>query len=64
MPTSAAAIWVSTNRVIFVRRTGTPALRAALASPPTAKIQFPNRVRVRTRVAITVMPIHHTTAMR
>ena len=45
-------------------RTGTPTLRAAFASPPTPKIQFPTRVRARIQVAITVMAIHHSTEMR
>ncbi len=43
------------NSRIFTRCTGTPTLRAALASPPTAKIQFPKRVRARTQVASSVM---------
>ena len=33
------------NSRILVRPTGTPTLRAASASPPTANTQFPNRVR-------------------
>src|ERR1700716_1999669 len=61
MPTRAAHIAVPMNSRIFVRLTGTPTLRAALASPPDAKIQFPNVVRVRTHVAMTVSPIHHRT---
>jgi hypothetical protein len=36
IPTRAADTAVDTNRVILVRATGTPVLRAALASPPTA----------------------------
>ena len=36
MPTRAEAIDVQTNSVILVRRTGTPVLRAAFWSPPTA----------------------------
>ena len=35
---------VSTNSEIFTRRTGTPTFFAALASPPTARIQLPKRV--------------------
>ncbi len=50
--------------MILVQRTGTPTLRAAFESPPTAKIQLPNRVRVRTKVARTVRTSHQTTAMR
>ena len=36
--------------MILVRATGTPTLRAALASPPLAKIQLPKRVRDSTQV--------------
>ena len=36
--------------MILVRATGTPTLRAALASPPLAKIQLPKRVRIRSQV--------------
>ena len=54
-----AAVAVVMNRAIFVRATGTPTLRAAGALPPTAKIQFPGRVRRRTQVATAVMPSHH-----
>ncbi|MQM40485.1 hypothetical protein KBTX_04546 [wastewater metagenome] len=32
---------VKMNSEILTRRTGTPELRAALASPPLAKIQLP-----------------------
>ena len=39
------------NSAIFTRVTGTPTLRAALASPPTPKIQLPKRVRVSVHVA-------------
>ena len=39
------------NRPVLTRSTGTPELRAALASPPAAKIQLPTRVRSRTQVA-------------
>ena len=60
MPTSEAAIEVITNSVIFVRVTGTPAFRAATASPPDAKIQLPNTVRVSRIVATAVRAIHHT----
>ena len=52
------------NRRILTFWTGTPTLRAALASPPTAKIQLPNRVRESTQVASSVMPSHQRTLMR
>ncbi len=52
------------KRMIFVRDTGTPAFRAALESPPAAKIQLPNRVRVSSQVAPSVMTIHQTTETR
>ena len=51
MPTSAAHIAVVMNSAILTRATGTPTLRAAFASPPTAKIQLPTRVRESTQVA-------------
>ena len=47
--------------MIFTRPTGTPTLRAALGSPPTAKIQLPKRVLRRTQVASAVSPIHQRT---
>ena len=56
-----AAIAVVTNRPIFTLSTGTPTLRAALASPPDAKIQLPTRVRKRIQVATAVMATHQTT---
>ena len=48
------------NRPILVTVTGTPTARAASASPPTAKIQLPNRVRSSTQVAIATNTSHHT----
>ena len=42
MPVSAHTSDVVMNRPIFTRATGTPTLRAALASPPTPKIQLPD----------------------
>ena len=60
MPTRDAAVDVITNSVIFVRVTGTPAFRAAPASPPDAKIQLPKAVRVSRIVATAVRAIHHT----
>ena len=47
---------VNMKSTIFTGLTGTPTLRAALASPPEAKIQFPRRVRVRMTCAITARP--------
>ena len=64
MPTSAAAIAVVMNSAIFTRATGTPTLRAAFASPPTAKIQLPTRVRASTQVASAAIAIHQITLMR
>src|ERR1700710_381202 len=58
-----AAQAVPTNRRILTRATGTPTLRAACASPPTAKIQLPNSVFTRIHVAAAVNPIHQTTDM-
>ena len=61
---TAAAVEVMTNSDTLTRWTGTPTLRAALASPPTAKIQLPNRARASSHVATAVMPIHHRTLIR
>ena len=47
--------------MIFTRATGTPMLRAAFGSPPTAKIQLPKRVLRSTQVATAVTPIHQST---
>ncbi len=63
MPTRPAAIAVPRNNTILVRLTGTPTLRAALASPPAAKIQLPKVVRASTHAAITVTPMNHRTAV-
>ena len=52
------------NRPILTLFTGTPTLRAATLSPPTPKIQFPTRVRLRTQVASAVIAIHQITLMR
>src|SRR5678815_296184 len=46
MANSHAHSAVNMNSETFTRLTGTPAFLAAPASPPTAKIQLPNRVRV------------------
>ena len=64
MPTSAAHIAVVMNSAILTRATGTPTLRAAFASPPTAKIQLPARVRESTQVATAAMTIHQITLRR
>src|ERR1700682_1390516 len=61
-PTSAADMAVYMNRMTLLRDPGTPTARAAVASPPTAKIQFPNVVWVSTHVATIVTAIHHSTA--
>ena len=59
---SAADAAVAMNRRIFTRLTGTPMLRDASFDPPTAKIQFPNRVRSRTQVATATTTIHHSSS--
>ena len=64
IPVSAHTNDVDMNRPTFTPATGTPTLRAALASPPTPKIQFPTRVRVRTQVPRIVIAIHHSTVTR
>src|SRR5690606_37766757 len=56
--TNVAADAVPMKSSVFTRATGTPALRAACTSPPTAKIQLPNEVRVSTQAAVTVRPTH------
>jgi hypothetical protein len=48
------------NSPIFTALTGTPTLRAAFWSPPTAKIQLPSRVRSRIQVATSESPTHQT----
>ena len=45
---------------VFTRSTGTPELRAALASPPAAKIQLPARVRRRSQVAASAKRTNQT----
>ena len=64
IPVSAQTNEVVMNSPIFTRCTGTPTLRAALASPPTPKIQLPTRVRASIQVASAVTAIHHRTVMR
>ena len=49
------------NRPILTLVTGTPTARAESWLPPTAKIQLPTRVRMRTYVATAVNRIHHRT---
>src|ERR671934_1722379 len=61
IPRSDAIVEVVMKRATFVRSTGTPTLRAAVASPPTAKIQLPKRVRASTHAAISVIAIHQIT---
>ena len=52
IPTSAAAIDVIMNSAdLDALRPGRRRCAAAFASPPTAKIQLPKRVRERTQVA-------------
>ena len=41
------------NRMVFVRAAGTPTSRAAFLFPPTANVQLPNLVRIKTRLAPT-----------
>ena len=66
----ASSTWTQANRVaaqavnmnspILTAATGTPTLRAALGSPPQAKIQLPTRVRSRMKVAPAVRTSHQT----
>ena len=51
------------NRPILVALTGTPTARAAFSSPPTAKIQFPTRVRISTQVATATSAIQMNTVI-
>jgi hypothetical protein len=64
MPVSAQTNEVIMNMSTLTWVTGTPTLRAALASPPTPKIQFPTRVRASVHVPRIVMAIHHRTVTR
>src|SRR5439155_5617604 len=57
---NAAEPAVVMNRITLTRLTGTPTYRAAWYEPPTAKIQLPNRVLVRTHVATATARIHHS----
>src|SRR6478752_6617771 len=50
------------NRPIFTLLTGTPTARADAGLPPTAKIQFPIRVRVHDAMA--TKSSHQTTVIR
>ena len=62
VPTSQAPRAVPTNSRILVEPTGTPTFRAALGSPPAAKIQLPTVVRDRMIVPRTVTPSHQNRA--
>src|SRR3954463_5313731 len=64
VPTNQAAPAVVMNRVIVVRRAGTPTLRAATSSPPVANTQLPNRVLSSTQVARAVNTTHQRIAIR
>ena len=48
------------NSEIFTRRTGTPTFCAALASPPAAKIQLPNRVLASVNAQTAASANHHS----
>ena len=50
------------NSPIFVALAGTPIIRAASRLPPTAKIQFPTRVRIRTHVPMAAITRNHRIA--
>ena len=63
LPTNQAQKDTIMNSVIVVRIAGTPTLRLAFSSPPTAKTQLPNRVRVRMYDAMAVKMIHQMMAM-
>ena len=52
------------NSAILTRSAGTPTLRAALASPPVAKIQLPYLVRSRIQLARMVITIHQRIDVR
>src|SRR6266496_2905232 len=52
------------NNPIFTRFTGTPTARELGADPPTAKIQFPTRVRSSTQVATATNRTHHSSVIR
>ena len=51
------------KRRILVRLTGTPTLRAAFWSPPEAKIQLPNEVRLSTHVPTIVTRMNQMIAV-
>ena len=63
-PTSQAAQAVSMKSPILVALTGTPTARAAVASPPGAKIQFPSFVRQSTQEATSANTSHQIREMR
>ena len=51
------------NSTIVVRCVGTPTFLLAFASPPVAKIQFPNRVCVSSHEPMMVKMIHQRIAI-
>ena len=61
--TVKAASAVTMKSAIFSFATGTPTLRAALASPPVPNIQLPMWVFNRTTVAMAAITIHQMMAM-
>ena len=63
IPTRAAASAVDRNNSTLVRATGTPTLRAAFSSPPAAKIQLPNVVRLSTQLPTMVTAMNHRIAV-
>ena len=63
VPTNQAAAETVMNSTIFVRRAGTPTLRAAGLSPPTANVQLPNRVRSSTHDPTAVISNHQRIAI-
>src|SRR5438874_1308283 len=63
MAKSQAQSAVNMKSDTFTRRTGTPTFFAALASPPTAKIQFPKRVCVSRYEEAMAMNAHQRMAL-
>src|SRR6266516_4010403 len=64
MPVNQHRKLTAMNSPIFTRFTGTPTARELGADPPTAKIQFPIRVRSSTQVATTTNSTHHSSVIR
>ena len=52
------------NRIALTSATGTPELRAASASPPEARIQFPKRVRARMKAPTATAANHKSSTGR